>query len=771
VSFGSTKNLPVEKPKMLGVRSEQAATNEGARVVPYFCGTRWLGVTWLGDQFNVKTTPVSKKIGKKSSVVGYDYYASFCGLVSLGTCDLLTEVHFDDEKVWSGSLVRGSEDSTSITIEGRGVLYIQWGTETQTLHSVLAASGIDHAAYRGQTVIIGDQILWGQDRTTAPNVKIRIGRFPRPSWLTAAVARVGNDVNPIAALWDFWTHPRAGVKRSESLLDITRLAATAATLKTEGIGISPLLTSEEDFKGLQIRILECIDGYPTSYDGKMGVELIRTPGSYPAINFSDIEGDVSISSQLWPDTSSDTRVRFVDDELKGSDNSARYQDIANLAITGNRKINSVDRAWVTNHGVASNIANAVGKVAAVPQITGGVRLRQSKATAINVGSAFSFLTRDSKTLYLRCTKRTDEVSDKRLVSIDFESDRSWANGATYTPTATTIPSTPSLSPAAPTADALDAPYALSVNGADTLIYAVARADSHSTAFDVHRSYSPTGNYGFAAQHRNGALFENFSTKAVLTASYSASTPLLDQYTGIAFQLTAGDSDLLAQEYSESDAYEHELLAFFSNEIMSLYSIQKTGSTTYTAKVLRGLYDTRRKAHSSGDVVWVCLRSRLATDAWPPPLTTPFYYKFQTSFLLREVDLSSLPVITHTSSQRALLPLPPANLRANGDGAHPYWTTGNDVTLTWDNSARARTGIGLALNDYFPTDLTHVLIQIRSYDGATLLDSVVVSAEGGSTVLSNSYLVSTVGADFSVRAYGVRNGLLSTEYDTIQVDKV
>lgn len=774
MSFGSSKHLPIEKPKLFGAQPEQVDTHEAARVVPFFSGTRWVGVTWLGDVFGVRTTPVRKKVGKRKATVGYNYYAGFCGLVGIGPADLITNVSFDDTEVWSGSVSRGSEDYTSLTIENRGVLHVLWGTETATLHSVLAGSGIDHSPMRGQIAIIGEDMLLGQDRTTVPNIKLRIGRYPRPSWISAGISKIGDDVNPVIALWDWWKEVRAGARRSEALLDTVRLASVAQTLYDEGLGISPLLTTEDELKGFLVRLLETCDAYPTSYDGKFGLGLVRTTGaSIPQLDYSDFTADPSIQTQLWPDTYSEVRVKFQDDELNGEANSARYQDLANFQITGVRKPRTVERPFVTSYNVAHKIASAVGKVSALPQVSGSGTIRESSAASIDIGTVFDFLTRDGETLRLRCTGKTDEAPDKRRISIEFESDRGWANQSTHHPDPESIPDTPVIQPyPAAENEVMNAPYALAINGQDSDIYLAARGDEISTAFDVHRASASAGPYLSAAEsHLNGNLFNGFATCCQLLSDYSASTPLLDEWVKISFEVIAGDEDILAEEFTSADAYSHELLALFTTEIMALWGIQRTGESRYTAKTLRGLYDRLRSAHLASEVFWIQTRQSLAVDAWPPSVSSTRYFKFQPSFGPSEASLSGITAVAYAGNFRPIRPLRPCNLRANGDGSHPYWQTGSPVVLTWDNSSRERSKFGVALNEVTATDLTHIKIEVRSYDESVLRDTLTVDATSGTTTLTDAYLVGAVNADFALRAYGVKNGLESLEYESVKVDKV
>jgi hypothetical protein len=775
--FGSTKYIAPDDPKPFGARTERIDTNEGARILPWFAGTRWMGVTWMGDAFKVKTAKITRKVGKKKTTVGYRYYASFCGLVCNGPVDRIVRIRFDDEIVWTGPVNRNDENFVSITIPSRGVLHCHWGTESQTIHSILANSGQEHSAYRGQFYIIGDNMFFGNDKTNAPNIQIELGRWPRPSWLTLAQSKISDlDANPIAVLWDWWQDARFGLNRPESDLDTARLTTAGIQVASELLGVSPLLTTELEAKSALVKLLEYFDGFPTSYNGKFGVELVRpVTGTIPALTSADMLDDPNISGQTWTDTFDETRVKFIDQALEGADNSAKHHELANFFMTGRHRTQNFDRPWIIRADMAAQVAGVLGRIGGLPQFTGNLRLRESSARSILVGSVFDLQTRDGETMRMRVQERTEPQPDRRQVDIGFDSDKGWANTDFSVASADVVPEATTMGPEPPYAvRILDAPYAFADPDLATLVYMVARGDTYSTGYDAWKATAAEGDYVSAGEHRSGNLFENFGVRAKLTSEYSAATLPIDDVVGIAFEVLSPDQTLLEDEWDINDALDHKLLAFFTStatEIMSLFNVVKTGDTTYTADVVRGLYDTRRRTHPVNTEIWLQLRTLIEHDAWPPLSEDARWYKFQPVFGTGEVDLSDLAAEAHTENARSLRALAPLNVAVDGDSSHAQWTAGNNITVTWNNTSRKRTLFGLAFSEAPVTDLESVLFELRSYDGVTLVDDFEVTPSSQSTVVTNAYLVANGNSDFRLRAYGLRSGRRSLDYTDVLVRKI
>jgi hypothetical protein len=780
--FGSSKNMAPDAPDLFGQQPERINTNESARVVPWIAGQRWLGVTWLGDAFDVTTTPVTKKVGKKNQVVGYNYFASFAGLVCGGPVDRLVQIRFDDELVWTGPIDRGDEDYVTLTIESRGTIRFYWGTETQVIDPDLDAAGQGYA-YRGQCYLVGDNIFFGADKTNAPNIELEVARWPQPSWLTAGQCVIGGvDANPAAVLWDWWTSARFGLGRSQAELDTVRLAASGATLSTEGFGVSPMLDNEDDVRSLLTRLLEHIDAYPTSYDGLFGFELVRPEaGTVPTLTDADLIDDPSIQADGWTETYDEVKVKYADSDKDGQANSANHHDIANFAITARHRQLAVDRPWVTRHAMAVQIAASIGRVSGLPQMSGSVTVIEPSASGLTVGSVFALQTRDGETLQCRVSERTEPDPGKRNVSLSWKLDTAWANEDHYTATADPIGEAPIYEPAVPVAlRILNLPYALGQSDQDTLNFMVARANGYDTAYDIWRAAEASGPYTAASEHRTGSMFSKFATRAELTTGYSAATAVIDDVTGIAFTVDCEDeSPLQDDEWDVADALEHKLLAVVGDygvssevqEVLSLFDVVRTGVKTYTAKCVRALYDTRRTTHGIGSELWIQLRESFEADTWPPSSGVTRYYKVQTYFNSAALDLADAAETTHLDLGRNLRPIEPQNLRVNGDSTGAVWTTGSDITVTWDNTSRARTVIGLEFGAAPATDLTAVVLEYWDAAGTTMLATTETSPTGESATVTNAWLVANVNVSFQLRVYGRRDSWLSLLYNSVAVVKV
>jgi hypothetical protein len=775
--FGSTKYQPPPEPKLFGVDQNRVATNEAARVLPYFCGAAWLGVTWLGDVWNVRTDPITQKVGKHKNTTGYNYFASFTALVCAGPVDRITQIKMDGEIVWTGQLDRADSDYVDITIENRGIVRLYWGTETQTIDTDWQSSAQEISPLRGQCYLIGRDIFFGANRTNAPNIELTLYRWPKPSWLNPVQSVLMLDSNPIAVLWDWWTNPRFGAGYDESTLDIPRLQRGAERLRTEDIGVSPMLTSEGDFKTNLARLLEYIDGYPTTYDGLFGIELMRPDfnsvvprlANPPLITKEDLIGDYRLSSQTWPETFDETLVKFSNRDWDGQPDMAKHHDISNFQTTGQHRSQTIERPWITRASIATRMAAVIGRVSGLPQSTGSLKLLQSGASELVLGQNFQLETRDGERLVLTVDTRDEAEPDKSEVGITFKSDTSWANAAYYTPDGEAKPETPTYAPVAAYAIRIfDAPYAFSDPNLASLIFMVARGDEISTNFNVWKAPSPEGPYQ-SYFNRSSDLFSHFAIKAKLTIAKTDATLPIDNI-GISFQVVSPfDKSLLDGEYLQNDALDHTLLGFLgptASEIVSLFDIQNVSPNNYTAKIVRGLYDTKRRSWPVDTELWIQLATRVEHYAWPPIVEAPRYFKFQPIIGPAEVPLGDLTPIEFTENGRALRPIVPTDVKFNGQSNNAIWNHNTSLTVTWKNTSRARTIFGTSFAEFPATDLTAVRLQFLSPTGGVFAQKDVPPSE---STTQFSAVLGGVFSDFIMRVYGVRDGWLSLDYAEMAID--
>ena len=389
---GSTASLPAPDAKPLGLDESRLATNEQARPLPQLNGKRRLAVTWIADAWNQENLPVTAQTGKdETGVVGYIYWATVAAAICGGPVDGLHQIWFDDQLLWEGTMTRGiaTPDSVEVTVPDRGTLTLYWGTETQEQDVTLAEQNADHPPYRGVCYFVG-HIQFGRDRTNAPNIEFVLSKYPAPTWMTAA-ASIGADANPVAVLADWLQNQRFGLGLPDTRLDTALLDSIALLLVTEQLGISPLITDTQSARQTIIQLCEYIDGYldPQS-DGKFALGLVRPENTDDAviINESCLLDDPEISPGSWGDTSNEVSLRWTNPDRGYREDAAKYQDQGSLRLTGEPKPLDVQRPWVTHSYVAQRLAQATGRAAALPEISGRMKITSAAARDLAPGQLF-----------------------------------------------------------------------------------------------------------------------------------------------------------------------------------------------------------------------------------------------------------------------------------------------------------------------------------------------------------------------------------------------
>jgi hypothetical protein len=82
--------------------------------------------------------------------------------------------------------------------------------------------------------------------------------------------------------------------------------------------------------------------------------------------------------------------------------------------------------------------------------------------------------------------------------------------------------------------------------------------------------------------------------------------------------------------------------------------------------------------------------RLAVHKLPFKAVTQ-RFKVQPWLFQLSRDLADCAPVSHANQLRAYRPLAPLNLRVQGDGHCPTYSTGQDIALTWDQASPRRAG--------------------------------------------------------------------------------
>jgi hypothetical protein len=761
--FSSTRNVPQPKQKAFNIDERNTSTNEQARPVPYFCGIARLAVTFISEAFGVRSDRIRMKVGKKKETVGYNYFASFAALIAHGPIDRLDAIWMDDELVWEGPLTR-SGDFADITIESRGNVRLYWGTETQASNPLLATSGTVHPAYKGQAYLVFNQLFFGRDRTNAPNIEVLVTRWPNAVWLPTPNS-IQDDVNPVIPLWDLWTNPRYGLGLPESRLDLATLATVGERLNTEGIGVSPVITRAFNFRQFLVELCECFDAHP-SYDsqGRLGLALVRDPGAVSTlIEPADLVDAPALNPQGFPDTFNETYVRFTNRDKRFQEDSVAYRDRGNFQITQTVLAQTLSRLWITRQAVAQKIANAAGRVAAQPMLSGTMRVRKSSAAKLTVGGLFqlSFPQSGAEGVLCRVERLALPAPGQSEATVSFAEDTGFFNGDHYAAVADVPPSENVFEVQALAFQKLiEAPWGFKETAAPHVLFLAARGDQVSNGFKLWYQRSD-------ASYRQIATFEAFAQRAHVVIEYPADTLLIDDHLGIEIQFDSLDNDI--DEITFLEAQENRLLLFVGNEILSCWNAQLIAAGRYHLRTIRARYDTKRQAHAVDAEAWLILRDDLplrVQGMTPPEIT----YKLQPFLLQDEYDLALVSPVSMTLRQRAYRPLAPLNLRVAGDGYNPTYGTGADIVADWDMAASSSSQdpVTRVLNP----DIHKTALEVLT-TGDVLVGTFEFSGGGGPRTITNAQLLAALGSetDFKLRAWFVRSGLRSLNHDEVTVRKV
>jgi hypothetical protein len=334
-------------------------------------------------------------------------------------------------RVHLAPVVRGvaHPDSVAITIPNFGVMRLYWGTETQTRDAYLNSGPFQHPAYRGICYAVFEQLFLGFNQTNVQNIEVVLARYPEQSWLTAQ--NINDDSSLVPFVADMLQNPRCGLGLTDDQFDTAALLASAATLEAEGLGFSPLVSREQEITQLLASALEYVDGYPVfNEDGTMGLKLVRPPAVAPVeIVDADLIEKPSFTPEDWTAAYNETYVKFTNRWLEYKEDQVGRPDTGVRSITGWPNQQTLDRAWVTDPDVANALRLAASRSAALPPLTGKLKLHKDAAlfAALAPGEPFTlnYSRRNTSNLIFRVDQRSVQDPAKPEFEITFHADRSY----------------------------------------------------------------------------------------------------------------------------------------------------------------------------------------------------------------------------------------------------------------------------------------------------------------------------------------------------------
>jgi hypothetical protein len=726
--MGSGAATPARRDEkhLLGLKPQRTNNADTGKVLPWFCGHARLGLTWIGPAYNQTSNPVTSEDsgGKGSSdgeVTGYEYLADVAGIVCHGPVDRLREVWMDQERVWRGTLVRdgGHPNFASIEIEGRGTMYIYWGTESQTAPAVLAANG--HPAYRGQCFVFFDQLFFGRDKTSAPDVELVIERSPLN--YTGAVALGGTkrrdyDASLVHALVELLSHPRVGFGFVASDFDLPQLATAAAKLIGEGIAASPLIDEAETVDAIVEKFCEYMDAWPSFRDGvKLQILLAREPAvgatAYPLIGEYDLVQPPRHQSEGQQETANKVVVKFLDWTRYFEKDTETWVDAGNYAQRGRWTPVTLDRSWVTVRNVAVKLARRHAKLVSVPLIRDELTVRRDlvddelgrRGDDVVVGSwvrvTYALW---NLTLLMRVVKKVVPSDRSQAIKLTVESDLYQDAVLAYT----------ADDPPGPDDD-------LSVDAGGALHWEIVELPAALVSDDAGRQNLAVPYFGVFAARASAmdtrlavyASQDGSSYKRVVVQSAGKWAiygtldvamdlgPQADLAVDVLIHIPAGQADYRAVGAGVGDnaaLWRGDYLLYCGGEWMSYREAYNSQDSLTGARmvnlhgIVRHRFGSVIKAHDAGAACWLIRKSdlraytnagfRLASD----PAANVVWFKVTTGtkttwFPVADVTAAALTVQGVTPQ-----PVPPANLRFFTSSLHTgAGGAAATAAFTWDTA--------------------------------------------------------------------------------------
>lgn len=647
--FRGSQNVAPPPQALTNIQPVRINTNEEARPLPWVAGTVRLGLTWIAPAINPRATPITRtyQSGKDSTstaTVGYTYEAVMAGVICSGPVGTLHAIYADTVKVWEGPLEALTGQFSVITVPNYGQCRFYWGSDSQFPDGSLAG----HPGYRNQCYVVFDPLIFGRDRTSAPQMEFVVTRktvipgYTNPD--------LDGDVCPVHAAIELATHPRYGLGNYLSDFDGSG-EETSARLVAEDIGISPLLNNAQSLPQALAEILGYFDGFIYQKGGKYrfgSASLSADFADAPVIDTADQTDFPQIDTGAFAKVNSETRLVYSDKAREFKESVAIHHDAAAHALNGTMEPLTFQRRWITRQSVANAQVAKAGRRAALPPVTGKVMVLYSRGIFLNPGDPVKIRPFPGADYLLNCrvTRKSHRKSDDAEIEIAFVLDVanqvSGVTPAPYTPPEPPVYDTDPM----PHERIVMLPALLSGVAAPEVGLAHLGVREHSliTGYNIFHSIDDL-NYSFLKQARF------FAVSGILRSDFLESD--------VDATIEAHEVDKLTlntQTPAQADA--DTVLMFVGDEMLSVegYVTEEDGSITLT-NLRRGRFGTTAATHVTGERAFLVRREYLLTLNDPGFMQGSTHYFKSTSYTLAKEQEIATATAMQVEIPAALPPAP------------------------------------------------------------------------------------------------------------------
>jgi len=340
-----TPKPEIEDARPANLNDFNFPTATEGRIIPLHWGTDLVkgpNVIWYGD---LRNYPITERVqtslfNTKRVTVGHKYHVGF----QMGICHgpaTLKAIYVGDEPVWTGT--QSTDGSIAIDIKGlKGTFSFFTGSKTQAKSSYLQQHQSPCPAYRGLCYGVWEGGLVGES-TSIKAWSFEIERIP--TGLGGGKERVNTaDCNPMHLVYEILTDTSWGYGYPSSDIDIADLQTQAATLWTEGNGMSLILANQRNATGIIQEVEKQIDGHfrIDSETGQWKCVLIRGGYSTSGLKTANVSNAevVEYSRSSWEGTVNVVRLQYKRRDNDYADGYAQAQDAANMKVQG-RKVPAI----------------------------------------------------------------------------------------------------------------------------------------------------------------------------------------------------------------------------------------------------------------------------------------------------------------------------------------------------------------------------------------------------------------------------------------------
>jgi hypothetical protein len=729
---------------------------------------------WAGD---FEARPIKKKVKtglftSKKQIVGYNYLVGLVMDWGLGPGVTLHKIWSAKDVLWSGT---ATADGTIIDVNkpdlyggkekgGGFVGRIRYysGSFTQGINAYYQSkqgSG-DVPAYRGSIITVFEHVNVGEQNTIR-EISAELSRYPNGLGLAGGKHIVGEDANPMEALYQLFTADWGGLDVSPAMLDLDSMIDCGNTLFDEGNGISLIISNPNDGKGVATEILRQINAimYNDPETGKIVVKLIRDDFGdidlLPHFNESNILGIRSFTRKLWEDTINVVRVTYTNRDKLYADGTAMQQDMANIGAQGRLRPSTASYPGITTAVLANFVCARDLAVGSVPLMSAQIECNR-EGSKLRPGDRFvwSWGPYNINQVVMRVTTfDLGSLTDNRITWNCVQDEFAISDTLIGDPvgSGTSVSGPGYVASSATNRIVKEVPFffaaaaGLGLPDSSSLLLVAASAATGTDSMDIYTSTDAGVTYNESAE---GLVLTPIGT---LGTAISAVANLA---TGVIPSLSVTIDPTLVDQNTATLAASGGGMFLIGNELF-VFETRTTGSGVVTLNnVWRSVLDTSPAAHAIGDAVFFITGDNIVEDAFPNTATVRV--KMLPNMFQSSLDEASAPFDSITLNKRSARPLPPEAIKfgAGAFFAPPAAATGIQ-TITWANRSRLGSKVRKIIdltNEFEPNQQT--VIRYRIGAGAW----VATNFDPGITTASIDTGVTAGTREWQI--YAVRDGLES-----------